>query len=140
MGFQDFEQLRRARQTYWFGFYDRNTDPEFGYPYPIPEQLRTHYTFWHRNKRFLLDFESRPALDSDSFVLSDKESVHWIVYREDVRSIQFDLSEAPGPLPAVAVDTKREYWEVDLGLLKPRLQRIDLPRESDWAIAIGEFD
>ena len=71
--------------------------------------------------------------------LGFEDGKHWVVYRENAQSIQIDLSGSAGPLPAVAVDTTKEYREIDLGLLKPRLQRIGLPRESDWAIAIGKF-
>jgi hypothetical protein len=36
----------------FFGFY-----PKSQYPYPNPEQLCSHYIFWHKNKRFYLDME-----------------------------------------------------------------------------------
>ena len=41
---------------------------------------------------------------------------------------------------AVAVDCKKSYEEIELGTLNPENQTINLPRTSDWAIAVGIFE
>ena len=42
--------------------------------------------------------------------------------------------------PAMAVDTKKEYAEVDLGQLTPGKRTWKAPYESDWALAVGRFE
>ena len=123
----------------FFGFYSRNTDASLGYPYPSPEQLRTHHSFWHQGNRFRLDLERAAGVDGGTRVLRNSDSDLWVIYREEADSIDIDLTNAPGELPAVAVDTKEVYREVELGLLGPRNQTIKLPHESDWAVAVGRF-
>ncbi len=49
-----------------------------------------------------------------------------------------DLSGSDAPLPAVAVDTRRPYDEIDLGRLSPEESVWNAPRVSDWAIAVGK--
>jgi hypothetical protein len=39
----------------------------------------------------------------------------------------------------VAVDTKIEYREIDLGIIKPGQSSWDAPYVSDWALAIGRY-
>lgn len=53
--------------------------------------------------------------------------------------ITMDLSSFPTPLPAIAVDAKKEYLEIDMGTLDPYNSILELPYISDWAIAIGNF-
>jgi len=55
-------------------------------------------------------------------------------------SIRMDLSGMPDAQPAVAVDCKKAYEEIELGTLNPENQTINLPRTSDWAIAVGIFE
>ena len=45
-----------------------------------------------------------------------------------------------GSQTAVAIDCKKVYEEIKLGTLKPENQVINLPRTSDWAIAVGSFE
>ena len=54
-------------------------------------------------------------------------------------SVKMDLSGMANPQPAVAVDTKTEYKEINIGTLDPADQLWEAPYESDWAIAIGNF-
>jgi len=50
-----------------------------------------------------------------------------------------DLSGMASARPAVAVDTKLEYAEIDLGALSATSQSWTAPYVSDWAIAVGDF-
>jgi Family of unknown function (DUF6298)/Domain of unknown function (DUF5060)/Putative collagen-binding domain of a collagenase len=115
----------------FFGFYNRSE-----HPYPNPEQLRTVHTFWEG--RFLLDMARANAL-SDALVLKTPDNRHFVLYREDADAVAIDLSGMDGPQRAVAVDTTLEYAEVDLGQLDPTQQTLKLPRQSDWAVAVGVF-
>ena len=122
----------------WFGFFDRDL-PTLGKPvYPRTYQLRTAAEFWDDRERFLLGMQ--PANDlTDGLGLGLKAGTHFVFYKEDAETVRVDLSGAPRPLPAVAVDTRIPYREVDLGLLEYDRQTIRLPYGSDWAIAVGRF-
>jgi len=117
----------------FWGFFTNST-----HPYPNPEQLKTHGTFWHGGRRFLLDMERANEL-SNGYVLADSANRHFVVYLENASVIEIDLTQAPGPLRAVAVDTTAEYTEIEFGTLSPTLQTLALPYASDWVLAIGEF-
>jgi len=119
----------------FFGFYPRSP-----YPYPNPEQLRTHYTFWHTHKRFLLNMKPANNLTSaGGYVMKGESNKHYLFYKETTDTIQLDLTGMDGPQPAVAVETNKAYKEITLGTLKPKSQTIRLPSSSDWAIAVGDF-
>jgi len=122
----------------FYGFYPTSSRAHAGYPYPHPEQLRTVRDFWQG--RFLLDMTRANQLstDGDTYVLKGERDC-LVLYREDTDSIQIDLSGLSGPQPAVAVDTRKAYAEVNLKTLSAKSQVIDLPCASDWAVAIGEF-
>jgi hypothetical protein len=119
----------------FFGFY-----PNSPHPYPNPEQLRTHYEFWHANRRFRLDFErAGEAASGGVHVLRSRSGRHYALYQEGTSSMRLELSKMHGPQPAVAVDTAKEYREIDLGILDPKDHTIRLPHSSDWAVAVGDF-
>jgi hypothetical protein len=50
-----------------------------------------------------------------------------------------DLSIMKDSQPAIAVDTKKVYAEIEIGLLSPQNQTWQAPYLSDWALAIGHF-
>jgi len=50
-----------------------------------------------------------------------------------------DLSGMAQAQPGVAVDTKKEYEEIDLGMLGGKEHAWNAPYRSDWAIAVGRF-
>ena len=52
----------------------------------------------------------------------------------------YTLSGMASAQPAVAVDTKLSYAEIDLGTLSTTDQTWTASYVSDWAIAIGDFD
>ena len=106
------------------------------YPYPKPEQLRTHATFWTEKGRFLLDMQRANAL-TDGYALKTPDNKHYVFYQEDASSIRLNLSGMAGLQPAVAVDTKKPYTEISLGILDATSQQWAAPYISDWAIAVG---
>lgn len=117
----------------FFGFY-----PKSKFPYPNPEQLRTHYTFWHTRKRFKLGMRRANHLcSSGGYVLEDPSGSGFVFYQENTDSVAVDLTKAKAAQKVVAVDTQKTYREIDLGVLKAGKHRIKLPVASDWAIAVG---
>lgn len=124
----------------FFGFYGDRVGDEAP-PYDRPEVLRTHRTFWKTHQRFLLDMARANALSNNptTRVLRSAGSDRYVFYREDAGDIQVDLSAMQEPQPAVAVDTRSEYKEIDVGRVRSEEQTIALPYRSDWAIAVGHF-
>jgi hypothetical protein len=62
-----------------------------------------------------------------------------VFYGEDTASISMDLRDMANSYQMVAVDTLREYEEIDLEVLAPSEWTWHAPYESDWAVAIGAF-
>jgi hypothetical protein len=102
------------------------------------QQIKTYATFFFERDRFRADLRPASRL-SDGIALAAPDGTGYIVYREDADRIDVDLSAAGSALPAVAVDTRRGYAELDLGRLAPNGQTLHLPHRSDWAIAIGSL-
>ena len=112
-------------------------DPSDARPYPNPEQLRTFRTFWR--DRFLLDLKPATEL-TDGYALKVPGGDLAVFYKESTSSVELDLSAMSEALTGVAVDTKLDYLEIELGDLAAEPQVWSAPYESDWAIAIGVFD
>jgi len=110
-------------------------DGPCGYnPDSLKRAFRTHRTFWRG--RFLLDMEPRDDL-TDGHCLASRGNEHYVFYKEQASSVDIDLSDAPGPLPAIAIDTTVDYKEIPLGDLAAAAQTWTAPHESDWVIAVG---
>ena len=118
----------------FFGFY-----PDSPHPYPNPEQLRTHYTFWHTKKRFRSGMQRINSLTSGGYVLRVPSKTHYVFYNENTSSIRMDLSNMAGVQPRIVVDTKKEYDEIETGTLSSKEHIWKAPYRSDWAIAVGNF-
>jgi hypothetical protein len=116
----------------WWGFF-----ADSPYPYPNPEQIRTHNEFWENY--FRLDLSADNSSTSSGFAMKDKKNKRFIFYDEDVSSIKFDLTGLRGYGTAIVVDTKKEYQEINLGFLVATPQTWVAPYKSDWAIAVGQF-
>ncbi len=122
-------------------------------PYSIKEQIKTYSTFFFDKKRFrkdltrnntLTDYQCGVRIEGDSgdlnVCLASTSSKRYIFYKENATSIRMNLYGMLEPQPAVAVDTKKAYSEIDIGILNPENQTWDAPYQSDWAIAVGIFE
>ncbi len=104
---------------------------------PNPEQMRTHKSFW--DNRYLFDMLRANEL-TDGYALKTLSSSHYIFYKENTSSISMNLSGMNGAQSAVAIDTKKEYAEINIGPFTPGDGQVwNAPHPSDWAIAIGIF-
>jgi hypothetical protein len=70
-------------------------------------------------------------------VAADKK--HFVFFVEDADSITINLNDMPDNQPVIAVDTKMDYREIDMGTLTTGIHTIHLDRISDWALAVGKF-
>ena len=107
-------------------------------PYPNKNQIKTYSRFFE--DRFKKDMSRCGSLTSGGArCLKRSNNRDYVFYRESTSSIQMDLSGMSGSQPAVAVDTKKTYGEIDLGALQAKNQTWNAPYSSDWAIAVGSF-
>jgi len=104
-------------------------------PFSNPHGFKTFSRFWEG--RFLGGMTHDNGI-SDGYGLRTEDRATYIFYKQDTSSVQMDLSGMPGPQPAVAVDTKKKYREIDIGPLKAGKQTWKAPYKSDWAIAVGK--
>lgn len=140
-GIWTMEDTRRALWDYVFaggigafwGFYLNKWEPP---PYPNPEMLVTANRFL--NCRFLLNMERAESL-SDGHCLKSTTNLNYLFYKESTTTVQMDLSGMASSQSGIAVDTKLDYAEIDMGLRSATNQTWTAPYSSDWGIAIGDF-
>jgi hypothetical protein len=130
--------MDRTRRVMWWNAMAGGVGAYWGVwdgpDYPNPEQMAAHARFWRG--RFRLDLERASQL-TDGAALKTPDSSHLIFYKESTASIRMDLASIGGPRRAVAVDTKKAYAEISLGVLEARNQTWTAPYSSDWAIALS---
>jgi len=123
----------------WFGFYEEESSPFGGHPYPNSEQLKTHREFWIEKERFLINLEVDSSF-SNGYGLKTPDYMNYIVYKENSNKLQFKTSNSDQILPIIALDTKLAYKEIYLGDLPAGDHNWELPYISDWVIAVGNFE
>jgi hypothetical protein len=107
-------------------------------PYPNREQIQTYARFFE--SRFLRGMRRADSLTGGVALVGQHEGRGlYLLYQEDADRIRLDLSALKASAPAVAVDTKRAYREIELGVLRAEAQTWQAPYVSDWAIAVGLF-
>ena len=79
------------------------------------------------------------GLSREGHVLSVPSNTHYVFYGENTSSMSMDLSAMKGTQPAVAVDTKKEYREIEIGTLSAKKHVWKAPYQSDWVLAVGDF-
>lgn len=104
--------------------------------YLQPQWFKTHFTFWQ--ERFLNDIARANNL-TDGYSLKTPDNINYVFYKENTSSIQMQLSGMSSSQPAIAIDTKKAYEEISLGMLSTTNQTWAAPYVSDWAIAVGGF-
>lgn len=111
------------------------------HPESLKRAFRCFREFWSQGRfMFNMEVDNRRVLKPRGYCLRSPGHQNLVFFVEDADSIEIDLSHAPGPLPIVAVDTKKEYRDIDKGVCDPGRSTIDLGYRSDWAIAVGQFE
>jgi len=116
----------------WFNEYG----PFEGY-YPHREQLRCARAFWR--DRYMLGMERANYLINEGYCLRTLDDRNYVFYAEDTSSITYDIPEITGAERVIAVDVKKEYKEIDLGVKSQGRHTYNPGYISDWAIAVGDF-
>ena len=102
-------------------------------PYPNKEELKTFAEFFHGNNRFQMNLIPDSIITTEPCLFnSDDES--YIVFIEETDSVKLDLSAAPQPYEAIAVNTAGAYEELNLGLMQNAFSTLEFPFTSDWAL------
>jgi len=111
-------------------------------PFPNRGQIRAHFEFMRG--RFLADMErcspKRAEPERRSLCLRSAAGRHYIFYKENADHVELGLRAMKGPQPVVAIDTRKPYAEVEVGMLAPGSHVWETPHRSDWALAVGRFE
>lgn len=122
----------------WFGFYPTEANAYDGYPYPNPEQLKTHQDFWITNDHFKFNLV-RDSVISDGFGLRTTDNSGYIIYKEDADSIWINMETLKHISKIYAVDTKQSYSEIKVDNINEN-NFWKAPYFSDWVLVIGHFN
>lgn len=110
------------------------------YPESLKQAFRTFGEFWGQGRlRLSMSPDNERVSEATGYCLADFDKTHFVFFVEDTDSVTIDLTGMPGSQPAVLVDTKARYAEIDRGLLVAGVHRLRLGQRSDWAVAIGDF-
>ena len=109
-------------------------DPRSGYSavYPNKHQILTYAKFFkHRFKKQMVRDNSL----TNGVCLTIPGQMY-VFYKEDTKYIKMNLGGMKKPRRAIAVDTKKEYCEIDLGRYNPGSHIFNAPYKSDWAVVV----
>ena len=100
--------------------------------YANKDELKCFSVFWNDHKRFRKDMVIDNSL-TNGYCLKEGDK-YYVFYKEDTNELTYSFSGKSKKV--VAVDTKKEYHEIDLGVKKAGSYTFPAPYLSDWAIAV----
>lgn len=104
-------------------------------PYPIKHLIKTYGLFFeNRFKKEMLSEKKGEVL-----CLKTPDHKNMIFYQEDTDEVNMNLQNMPSDMPAIAVDTRKKYQEINIGPISAKEHSWKAPYLSDWAIAVGKF-
>lgn len=106
---------------------------EFSEPYPNKAAIATYSQFI--NKTFTVNMTPDNTIANAGNCLRDTNKSA-ICYVESISDIELNLQSLDAPLQAIAVDTQKDYSEIEIEVPTEN-NSIQLPYESDWAIYIN---
>ena len=113
------------------------TGPWEADPYVNPEWFKTYFSFW--KNRTLNNLVRDNSLGS-GYTLRTTDNTNFVFYATNATSISYNITSAPQNLPAVAVDTKKPYAEINLGVKSAGNHTWTAPYTSDWVLSVGTFN
>ena len=99
--------------------------------YENKEALKCFSIFWNDKNRFK-NYMKVDTSFSDAYCLTDYS--YYVFYKEETSII--DYSFIGKSKKVIAVDTKKKYQEIDLGVLKGENHIFKAPYQSDWVLWI----
>jgi hypothetical protein len=125
----------------WIGFYGNTSSASGDGPYPHPEQLRTHATFWEHRLELDMVVDNRltGGVSQRQYALHSPDTGRIVMFAEDTNSIELNLDGFPDRFQATLVDAEDAYREIDLGVIEPTVEDIDLSdfgAARDWALSL----
>ncbi|MFC4870860.1 hypothetical protein [Negadavirga shengliensis] len=102
--------------------------------YGNKEQIKCFFVFWADKNRFRSDMEVDNSL-SDGFGLRSGNEL-LVYYKEETRKIKYNL--VGGPKKVVAVDARKSYEEIELGIKENGDHVFSAPYTSDWVLAVED--
>lgn len=127
----------------------------FNFTIDIKEEIKTYNKFWFEKGRFSYDLIRDNELTGNqkgnshllpagggsiSVCLRSRNKHFYVFYSENTDSVRMDLRDAENTETAVAVDTRKPYNEINIGNLNSEDVTWKAPYQSDWAIAVGNFE
>ena len=111
-----------------------NARPDgMSHPYPNKNQILTWSRFW--KNRFQKELVRDNSLTEGVCLKVPGKLL--VFYKENTISIKMDLSELRGAIKGIAVDTCRDYKEIELNDLKAETGQIfKAPASSDWSVTV----
>jgi len=110
------------------------------HPDSLKRAFRTYRQFWQPGRlKLSMSPDNRRVRGATGYCLATADKKHFIFFIEDAQSVTIDLTGMPGSQPAMLVDARARYEEIDKGRLTPGVHTIRLGLPSDWALAVGEF-
>ncbi len=100
--------------------------------YPNKDALKCFSVFWNDNRRFKKDMVIDNAL-TDGYCLRERER-YYVFYKEECNELKYAFQGDPKSI--IAVDIKRAYVEIDLGVKLAGEYLFEAPYPSTWAIAV----
>ncbi len=112
-----------------------------GYPDEWHTQIKAWHDFWYETEsdphRFFPSMERCNDITNNHGLC--EVGKYYIFQDEDVETLTFDISNLIGSVHAVAMDTKTGDV-IDLGEVDSSYNEFTAPHNSDWVVAIGNFE
>lgn len=114
------------------------TEVQRNYVFDNPEWFKTYFTFFDVNNRYGPNTLLDDSLSSNGHCLRASDFTTYVFYSEGVSSITIDLSDAPGNMTVISVDTVATYSETveGTGFSATSGHVISPGSSSDWALYV----
>ncbi|TDI85379.1 MAG: hypothetical protein E2O79_01785 [Caldithrix sp.] len=100
--------------------------------YSNKDALKSFSSFWNDKKRFKKDMIIDNKL-TDGYCLRASDQ-HYVFYKEDCDKLKYSFGGTPKNV--IALDTRKKYKEIELGMKETGNYVFNAPYISDWAIAV----
>ncbi len=100
--------------------------------YPNKKALKCFSVFWNDKDRFKKDMIVDNTI-TDGYCLRESDR-YYVFYKENTQILNYSIDGAQKQV--IAVDTRKQYKEINLGTKGAGSYVFKAPGESDWAVAV----